>query len=445
MLSLVKDGPVLPLEITGALEEERLVFFCGAGISAPTGLPNFLGLVDWIYEQLGEQKTPPEEVAYKQQQYDKVLALLEQRTRYPLLRKGVIKRLSEPSSSSLDLHSALLALAKLTNGGYRLVTTNFDNRFEETGILPESCIDAAPKLPVPKPTWSTLVHLHGRISEKLDPDGAALVLTTADFGTAYLTERWASRFITELAREFTILFIGYSVGDPVVAYMIDALAAENRRGRAFRRAFALAPYGRGREARNPAEAAWLAKGIVPILYRQDPGHSKFTQTIIRWAGLHAGGLSSRTQFALESADIEPIGIEDEAARRLLWALWESSGSVARKFANTEKPASIKWLDVFDQFVLNDSGRRHFEAKFLELFTLPTRVGLQEREYAVPLVDHSSSNSPPPLHPITQALGWWLMNHLDDPHLLNWVLKHGGVLHPVVRDLIREALKKKWQS
>jgi len=445
MLSLVKDGPVLPLEVTGALEEERLVFFCGAGISAPTGLPNFLGLVDWIYEELGQQKTPPEEIAYKQKQYDKVLALLEQRTRQPLLRKAVIERLSRPSSSPLELHSALLNLARLNHGGYRLVTTNFDNRFEETGLLPESRVDVAPKLPIPKPTWYTLVHLHGRINQELDPDGTALVLTTADFGTAYLTERWASRFVTELTREFTILFIGYSVGDPVVAYMIDALAAENRRGRPFRKAFAFAPYGRGKDARNRTEADWLAKGISPIPYSYDRKHSKLNQTILSWARLHAGGLSSRTQFALESADIEPTGVEDEAAQRLLWALWESTGSVALKFANAEAPASIKWLDVFDQFVFTDSGRRRFGAKFLELFTLPTREGLQEREYPVPLIDHSSSNSPPPLHPITQALGWWLMNHLDNPNLLDWVLKRGGVLHPVARDLVRDALSRKWKS
>ena len=36
----------LPNEIERALEEQRLVFFCGAGISVYTGLPLFKGLVE---------------------------------------------------------------------------------------------------------------------------------------------------------------------------------------------------------------------------------------------------------------------------------------------------------------------------------------------------------------------------------------------------------------
>jgi NAD-dependent SIR2 family protein deacetylase len=37
----VHRGPEIPSEVLYALEEERLVFFCGAGISVYTGLPDF--------------------------------------------------------------------------------------------------------------------------------------------------------------------------------------------------------------------------------------------------------------------------------------------------------------------------------------------------------------------------------------------------------------------
>ena len=66
-----------------------------------------------------------------------------------------------------------------------------------------------------------------------DEGGANLVLTAADFGRAYLTERRVARFVTELFREFTVVFVGYSVADPVMNYLVDALAAERDKGARF--------------------------------------------------------------------------------------------------------------------------------------------------------------------------------------------------------------------
>ena len=85
------------------------------------------------------------------------------------------------------------------------------------------------------------MHLHGRI-EGANDNGRELILTSADFDRAYLTERWASRFITELFQYFNVLFIGYSINDPVLAYMLDALAAEIARGGAVGKAYGFAPF-----------------------------------------------------------------------------------------------------------------------------------------------------------------------------------------------------------
>jgi hypothetical protein len=51
-----------------------------------------------------------------------------------------------------------------------------------------------------------------------------LVLSSGDFGLAYLTERWASRFVAELFRTYITCFVGYSIDDPVLRYMVDALS-----------------------------------------------------------------------------------------------------------------------------------------------------------------------------------------------------------------------------
>ena len=98
--------------------------------------------------------------------------------------------------------------------------------------------------------------LHGRIHP--NEDGSNLVLTAADFGRAYLTEQWAARFVTELFREFTVVFVGYSVGDPVMSYMVDALAAERAMGARFATAYAFADED-GTAGRQAEGTGWMAR------------------------------------------------------------------------------------------------------------------------------------------------------------------------------------------
>lgn len=444
VLRLVKDGPEIPLEVLAAHEAERLVFFCGAGISMDSGLPNFKGLVDHVYSELGESPRPAELAASRQGRLDKVIGLLEDRTVPRRVRQIVVERLTRPSPVTLVLHKALLELSKVQDGGYRLVTTNFDDRFCDAG-LKEDFIDSAPKFSVPKPdVWRSLVHLHGRI-RKTDAEGRHLVLTTSDFGTAYLTERWASRFITELAREFTILFIGYSVGDPVVAYMIDALAAERAKGRFFQKAFAFAPYRGGVKARDKQKALWEAKGVVPILYEQGikQPHLKLNQTILQWASLFKGGLASRTQMAIDLARLRPTNADDDDARALVWALFEPGGTVAWELAKLDPCPPIEWLDIFDKSIIKDPQRKGAPVRLFELPTPgPKDPKGVELPFPTPLVDVGTRTTQPlPLHPATRALGYWLARHIDDLRVLEWVLAKGGLAHPEFRVLIRESLTK----
>jgi NAD-dependent SIR2 family protein deacetylase len=55
MPSFTTDGPEIPIEVLQALEDGELVFFCGAGVSKPAGLPLFGGLVKAIYECVHEE------------------------------------------------------------------------------------------------------------------------------------------------------------------------------------------------------------------------------------------------------------------------------------------------------------------------------------------------------------------------------------------------------
>jgi len=52
-VQFITHGPDIPDALLQAHEEGRMVFFCGAGISYPAGLPGFKGLVEQIYRLNG--------------------------------------------------------------------------------------------------------------------------------------------------------------------------------------------------------------------------------------------------------------------------------------------------------------------------------------------------------------------------------------------------------
>ncbi|MGL6226001.1 MAG: hypothetical protein ACRC10_05155 [Thermoguttaceae bacterium] len=47
-MQFIEDGPEIPFPLLHTQEEEGVVFFCGAGISYPAGLPGFGELVKKI-------------------------------------------------------------------------------------------------------------------------------------------------------------------------------------------------------------------------------------------------------------------------------------------------------------------------------------------------------------------------------------------------------------
>jgi NAD-dependent SIR2 family protein deacetylase len=53
-MRFVLDGPDVPDELVSNQEKGETIFVCGAGVSRGAGLPLFRGLVDRIYNELGE-------------------------------------------------------------------------------------------------------------------------------------------------------------------------------------------------------------------------------------------------------------------------------------------------------------------------------------------------------------------------------------------------------
>lgn len=222
-MQFIKNGPDIPEELLEAQEEDRVVFFCGAGISYPASLPSFGGLVNKIYTFLDKSPSAVEKTALDSFQYDTAIGLLERNHPggRPAVRKALASALKPDfkKPKATETHQALLTLSKCRSGQTRLVTTNFDRVFDKV-IVDEklnTCTFAAPLLPVPKNRWDGLVYLHGLLQENpTDDDLNRLIISSGDFGLAYLTERWAARFVSELFRGYTVCFVGYSINDPIL-------------------------------------------------------------------------------------------------------------------------------------------------------------------------------------------------------------------------------------
>ena len=74
--------------------------------------------------------------------------------------------------------------------------------------------------------------------------------------------------MSELFRNYVVCFVGYSINDPVLRYMMDALAADRMLGEVTPQAWALGDCETGQEHLKAIE--WEAKGVTPILYEVPP-------------------------------------------------------------------------------------------------------------------------------------------------------------------------------
>jgi SIR2-like domain len=338
-MQFVKNGPDIPERLVQSHEDGRLVFFCGAGISYPARLPGFKGLVDLIYNGLGRTPSAIEQSVIKAGQYDTAIGLLEADIvgGRAIVREQLAKILTPDLSApnAITNHEALLTLAKNREGAYRLITTNFDRIFEEVkakGSLQVQTFQA-PLLPVPKNRWDGLVYLHGVLpATPTHNDLDRLVVSSGDFGLAYLTERWAARFVTELFRNYVVCFVGYSINDPVLRYMMDALAADRLLGESPPEMFAFGSYSKGKEEERANE--WKAKNVTPILYREHSNHAYLHRTLRAWAETFRDGVLGKERIVAQYAMAKPLAStkEDDFLGRMLWAMSDQRALPAKRFA-----------------------------------------------------------------------------------------------------------------
>jgi hypothetical protein len=284
-MRFLEHGAGIPDELIRSVSDGDAVFLCGAGVSMRVEMPSFKKLTDDIYRELTETRTnePAERIAYDRSEFDRVLRSLEKRTHFPKaasrVRTAATKLLTAKAGVDTRDHLALLNLSRDREGRPRLLTTNFDTLFERAarqGGLADVPSHAGKALPKPGgPEDHGIMHLHGRIrDDHLSLSPTDLILTSADFGDAYLRDGWASQYIEDRMRLNTLVLVGYRAEDPALRLLLETLDADRDRFRDLKEIYAI-------EKRSDESASiWKAKGIKPIEFAE---FDSIYATLREWA------------------------------------------------------------------------------------------------------------------------------------------------------------------
>jgi hypothetical protein len=320
----------LPEEVLSAQAEGRLVFFVGAGASVDH--PSDLPLFGVLAQKLAALARVP---------YDDAIAIdyflgsmpddfdTHGHTRDIITAGG-----SMPNST----HIALMRLASST-GPLRVVTTNFDDHLAAAAAAESIAIAdkwIGPALPLGD-AFEGLVHLHGSATRH----PRELVLTDQDFGRAYLTAAWATRFLLPMFQQFTVVFIGYSHDDPIMRYLALGLPSGTPR-------FVLT------SADSAHDVKWKRLGVQPVAYPVS-GHDH--SALVR--ALEAWGVRARMGQIEHGARIQEIVAAGTAITPvdrdyLVERLQRRDGAADFAKAAASAPTELKlewlrWLEGFTGF------------------------------------------------------------------------------------------------
>ena len=451
------DGPSISDELLWQRDEGKVVFFCGAGVSrAFAGLPDFFGLAEKVVKKLGVEKDGPTNKLIQSAQKideiigisglvsaDRIFGLMEREFEPSEIEVAVAKALKPRKNSNLKAHKILLDLATTQDGRVQLVTTNFDRLFEKCGRKLK--IWQPPKLPDPSRVEDVngIVYLHGLATKNYNSaEGDGFVLSTSQFGRAYLAEGWATKFIREILHRYTIVFIGYSADDPPVQYLLEALykmKAENNKIYTFQSS-----------DNQDAINRWHDKGVKTLPYTPGNGHLALWNTLEAWAE-RAQNPDAWYERVIEKAKQGPEALQ--AFERGQVAHIVSNDEGAKKFAETKTSPPAEWLCVFDKYrrlatprycYLNDNNKiwvDAFSRYGLDSDTVPkpsTPNGNQAhdisknawdafdfkpRDYLSVGSDNLrtfyAGNASPAHVKRLERLGWWLARVSDQPAALWW--------------------------
>ena len=345
------NGPSIPDVLLKRCDAGRVVFLCGAGVSLNSGMPTFRELTKHVIDRFDPREDSEIMIAFNPWladqtagivPLDQIFNLLHQEYGRDEVNELVTERLRaspEAKSASYE-HSLVKRISSSQNGIPQIVTTNFDRLFEfgnEADSIPTYVPPAFPDLAFGS-SIDGITYLHGRL---VSPDASQhpYVLSSADFGRAYLSEAWATRFISGLLERHTVVLVGYQAEDPPVKYLLQGLNHDGQFDQSRLYAF-------DRGEPEEIEAKWRDRGITSIAYQD---HIHLWQTMAAWADRADDPRAWRNRIVV-SAERDPKEMSPHERGQVAHVLRSIPG--AKAFADAEPSPHPEWVCVLDAFTRN---------------------------------------------------------------------------------------------
>lgn len=462
-----RDGPAIPDVLLNRCDVGRVVFLCGAGVSAPSGMPNFIGLTKYVIDFF----TPPSdsEIMAAFQPWlnnqsaanvplDQIFNLLHQEYGKDEVNALVTERLSTPldAQSIGHEHDLIRRISSNQNGVPQIVTTNFDRLFEFGGggeHLVRYVPPAFPDLNFGSEIEG-ITYLHGRLVDA-SAGSHSYVLSSADFGRAYLSEGWATNFIRHLLERYTVVLVGYQAEDPPIKYLLQGLNHDGQYDRSNLYAF-------DRGLPEEIEAKWRDRGVTAIAYAN---HADLWKSMEAWADRADDPRKWRASIIANSRR-DPKTLAPHERGQIAHVLRTVQGT--RLFAEADPAPHPEWVCVMDAHVRSAKPRLSYDCS-TEIFDPRVAYGLdedladisqEEREQGVandnllvwrleddnPYDAHRlDSRQPEGFESVPKRLGHlvtWIGRSLNSPVMAWWAIRkkalHPRLLHEIERRLEGEA-------
>ncbi len=342
------DGPIIPSYLLNQRNEGNVIFFCGAGISRRAGLPDFSGLTQDIAHKLVAQMAL--EALGRKESSDRVFRLLIQEFGQYEIDREIHTALTIRRKADLSCHKTILDLSTGVDGSPQVVTTNFDLLFEKADSRIRKLSFEPPFLPdlSLQSSFEGVVYLHGRLRPPELGKSSGYIISSADFGRAYLSEGWATRYVKSLREQYTIVLLGYSAEDAPMRYLLEGLSS----GGNISYKSPIYAFTQGDE--GDAEEEWQDRGVTPICYPKSDGHIALWDTLDAWATA-VNDPKAWNEKVVSIAQMRPRDVAAHERGQVVDLV--SSNHGAKIFAEATPAPTAEWICVFDPRVRYSKPRK----------------------------------------------------------------------------------------
>jgi hypothetical protein len=443
------DGPSIPDILLERCDAGRVVFLCGAGVSLPSGMPTFVGLTRYVIECFDPPADTEIMAAFRpwldgqsaaNVPLDQIFNLLHLEYGKDEVNALVTERLSAPLEIK-DFgreHGLIKRISSSQSGVPQIVTTNFDRLFEAGQEGEHLVLHVPPAFPDLNfgSAIEGITYLHGRLVEAASKSHP-YVLSSADFGRAYLSEGWATNFIRHLLERYTVVLVGYQAEDPPIKYLLQGLNHDGQYDRSKLYAF-------DRGLPEEIEAKWRDRGVTAIAYSD---HADLWKSMESWADRADDPRRWRSSI-IAKCQQDPKDMAPHERGQVAHVLRTVQG--ARLFSEADPAPHPEWVCVLDANV-RSAKQSHGYGDDAEVFDPWAAYGLDDdlrdiseddRRQGVSndnlLVWRDEDDSPHDSHRLGGAFGTipkrlshlitWIGKSIDSPVLAWWAIRQNG-LHP----------------